>query len=79
LARTHSGRVRPPASWPEAQDVRTEMYRQGAVIEDLKDLTDDGIAAVFERVDHDVDLAATALTMRPRPSWVRDLVGKERC
>jgi hypothetical protein len=32
------------------------------------------ILAVLERVGGDVDLAATAMVMRPRPGWVAEII-----
>lgn len=41
------------------------------------EVSDDVLAALLERVAGDVDLAATAFSMRPRPKWVSDLLTSE--
>lgn len=44
-------------------------------LKDGNGATDHALGMILAAVDADVDLAATAIVMRPRPAWVAEMLG----
>ena len=53
-------------------DLRSECRERGFTLDHV---TDHALGYVMEAVGHDVQLAADALEMNPRPMWVEEFCG----